>query len=418
MKVLWFSNTPANGINFLSGKTYKGGWLQELDIAVQNEVELNVAFYNPNGLEKFKVNKTEYYSIRPKDWRKRLIMKSLFNRTIDRNDEKYYMQIVNQVKPDLIHIHGTESGFIRILPLVDCPVLVSMQGITTVIYHKFNLGLKDSLLRNVFLSKGLELSSFMPKSFFHHKKLMRDKAKLEYKYMPYIKHIAGRTYWDKNVCRVLSPKAKYYHIDRVLKDVFYETVWERPVHNEKIFLHSTTSNSTFKGFETICEALFELNKIHDNITWNIAGIDNDSPIVKIVKDSLGKRFPVKGLNLMGKLTADKLVEQMKKAHLFVMASHIENSPNNLAEAMILGMPCIATLAGGTGTYLQNKNNGLLIQDGDPWVMAGSILELLNNYDEAINYGKRGRHAALKRHQKINIVKQLLSTYNEIVFNND
>lgn len=42
-----------------------------------------------------------------------------------------------------------------------------------------------------------------------------------------------------------------------------------------------------------------------------------------------------------------------------MPSHIENSPNNLCEAMILGMPCIATDAGGTSTLLSNMKDGLL-----------------------------------------------------------
>ena len=50
---------------------------------------------------------------------------------------------------------------------------------------------------------------------------------------------------------------------------------------------------------------------------------------------------------------------MLKSDIFVSASHIENSPNNVAEAMILGMPCIATFAGGTSSYIEDNKNGIL-----------------------------------------------------------
>jgi hypothetical protein len=33
--------------------------------------------------------------------------------------------------------------------------------------------------------------------------------------------------------------------------------------------------------------------------------------------------------------------------------------------MIIGMPCIATFAGGTASMLKSDEEGILIQDGDP-----------------------------------------------------
>jgi len=78
--------------------------------------------------------------------------------------------------------------------------------------------------------------------------------------------------------------------------------------------------------------------------------------------------------------------------------------------MILGMPCIATYAGGTSSLIKDKEEGLLIQDGDPWSMAGAIHELLSNEIEAIEFGKRARERALIRHDKERIVSELLAIY--------
>ena len=38
--------------------------------------------------------------------------------------------------------------------------------------------------------------------------------------------------------------------------------------------------------------------------------------------------------------------------------------------MIIGMPCISSFVGGTGSLLSGKKDDVFIQDVDPWAMAG------------------------------------------------
>ena len=40
--------------------------------------------------------------------------------------------------------------------------------------------------------------------------------------------------------------------------------------------------------------------------------------------------------------------------------------------------------------MKDNEDGILIQDGDPYVMAGAIIELMNNYEKAIFYGQNAR----------------------------
>lgn len=411
MKVLWFCNTPANGVEFLKGATVGGGWLQGLDIAIQNDVELHVAFFNPNGPSTFKHKRTTYYSIQTKNWRKKLIFKSLFNINIDKHEPTQYLKIIQNVQPDIIHIHGTEEGFLSILPIINIPILVSIQGILTVINHKYDIGIKKEILKSTSFESGGRISSVLPKSYWFLKKGLSKRSDRENYFMQYIKHVAGRTSWDKRVTSILSPKATYYQIDRVLKESFYVNTWTEPNHS-KLMVYTTSSTNTFKGLETICEAVSELQKIYPDMEWNVAGVSKDDSIVNAVKAQLGAKFPHQGLNLLGKLSEVEIVDEMKKAHVYVMASHIENSPNNLAEAMMLGMPCVATLAGGTLSYL-NDDCGIVIQDGDPWAMAGSVLELFRNRSLAAKLGQNARKVALQRHDKNKVIKQLMSTYSSL-----
>ena len=148
--------------------------------------------------------------------------------------------------------------------------------------------------------------------------------------------------------------------------------------------------------------------------WRIAGISENDLIVKLAKRKLGKCFPTKGLVLLGSLTESDLVKKMSEANVYVMVSHIENSPNNLCEAMILGMPCISTYVGGCGTLIDDKYNGIFVQSGDPWALAGSIIELAKNGDFALKLGLNAKADALIRHNREKIANELLKIYGEII----
>jgi glycosyltransferase involved in cell wall biosynthesis len=182
-------------------------------------------------------------------------------------------------------------------------------------------------------------------------------------------------------------------------------------------VHSTTGNNFYKGFETICEAAIILKNKNISFQWQIAGLTENDSIVQAVKSKLGKNnFPISEILFLGGLDEKHLVNKLLESNIFVMASHIENSPNNLCEAMILGIPCISTFAGGSSSLLKDKEEGLLIQDGDPWSLAGAIIEMSENYNIALEMGKNARKRALLRHDKTIIVNGLLDIYKSVLVN--
>lgn len=413
MKVLWFCNTPAAGAGLIDASQKKGGWLQGLDKAIQGEVELHVAFFNPSGPARFRVGRSTYYSIMPSDWKRRLLLKSIASVDSDRDDTELYLQIVDEVGPDVLHIHGTESGFIEILGRVTCPILVSMQGILTYIERKISVGLGAEVLRRTVTSPGFRPASLLPKTYSFEMAGMKRRAAREREGLRKVLNIAGRTDWDRNVARVLAPQARYFKIDRILKDEFYERSWHPPAGTD-LRVFTTSSPGPYKGIETIIEASHELRKIVPEAVWTIAGVPKESSVLTAAKKKLKDRFDLSGLRFLGRIDADEIVREMQDCHVYATASHAENSPNNLAEAMMLGLPCVATMAGGTATYLKDRQTGLLVQDGDPWGLAGAVLELWRDRDLALNLGSAARKAAQNRHDRKNIRDQVLSAYRQIL----
>jgi len=414
MKALWFCNTAAAGEQFLNANGIGGGWLESLDRQLQEHADLHIAFYYPYKLNRFNYGKTSYYPIYDGSFLWNTFKKIFIVSEKDGQDIHKYTDIIEQVKPDVIHIHGTENPFGCILGKVNVPVVVSIQGNITVCHHKYFSGIeKKYLSAKVFNGSWKDI--LLSKNFSYSYKTFAKKKQIELKNLKKTTCLIGRTSWDKRITGIMAPDAVYFHVDEILRDSFYENQWQAPSHPQgKLIVHTTCGNSYFKGFETLCLALNELNKLHYDVEWRVAGVSEKSLIYKIVKRKLKKDFPEKGLALLGLLSEKELINSMQQSNIYVAPSHIENSSNSLCEAMLMGMPCIATFAGGTGSLLKDGEEGLLIQDGDPWAMAGAVLELWNNKEQAIVMGDNARRRSLHRHDKSRIVDELLETYHSII----
>lgn len=412
MKVLWFSNTPANAfVKNMSKGT--GSWLVPLNKEVQHKVELSVAFPYPYKMKNFRNEETSYFPIYtgPLIWSK--LKDKFFNKVFEEELLPRYMEIINEVKPDIIHIHGSEMPFACLIPHVEIPVVLSVQGNITVYYNKFKSGLGDKFIHiSKFSLNPMDIA--FATNFYHNYKQRGKKSRIELKQLKNVRYVIGRTDWDRRITSVMSPKSKYFVGQEMMRPSFHINEWIPQKDNSAIRIFTTNGDSYFKGFETICQCLSILTSYGYHIEWAVAGVNESSLIYKIVKKYLKESFPKIGLRLLGSVTEEVLVKEMLNSHLYVMPSHIENSPNNLCEAMLLGMPCIATVAGGTASLLTDQKEGVLIQDGDAWVMAGAILEFVKNPDVAYQYGKNARMRALERHNNDMIVSDLIQTYKDII----
>ena len=404
MKVLWFSNTPAYGENYLQISGVRGGWLKSLDRAIKNKVELHIAFYFTKYVEPFEYEGVHYYPISNLNWKFNVLKKIVFGEFIDQDDLPLYLSIINQVQPDVIHIHGSENPFGCLFTKTDIPVVMSFQGCETVNFHKYFSGIEKEYLTGMQFDMP-SLKSFITQTTYKRqfKKYAKTKER-ELRNLTNCPAVIGRTDWDRRVSRVLSPASIYYCNNEVLRSVFYHSVWDK-TFSEIIIVHSTIGDSFTKGLETICETLFLLHSLGKKIEWRIAGIKVSDVIYKIVRKKMQSRFPTHSLVLLGEVNESDLFTKMNEADIYVMPSHIENSPNNLCEAMIIG------------SLLTDKVEGILIQDGDPWSMAGAILELHRNPVWAKQLGTNARTRALERHNKEKIVSDLIEIYSSVIDKN-
>ena len=116
----------------------------------------------------------------------------------------------------------------------------------------------------------------------------------------------------------------------------------------------------------------------------------------------------------GLLTEEEMANKMCQTNIFVQTSSIENSPNSLGEAMILGMTCVASNVGGTSTMLKDKEEGILYPFGDHGLLAYYIEQIFEDDELAKNIGKNAKKHANITHNREKNVSDMIKIYEDII----
>ena len=201
MRVLWFCNTPAASDEAV-GSNGTGSWLKSLDKELQKSVDLHIAFYSKTKTEPFKYGLTTYYPI-PVNKRSNIkkFIEQYTPHIIDEEDLPIYLHIINQVHPDIIHVHGTEMPFACITKHTSIPVVISIQGNLTVYHHKYFSGISKEYLRTRDFGS---FKSSLTRGFVNNYNWFASGSKIEQKNLAGAKNIIGRTDWDRRISSILA----------------------------------------------------------------------------------------------------------------------------------------------------------------------------------------------------------------------
>ncbi|HTR32126.1 MAG TPA: glycosyltransferase family 4 protein [Puia sp.] len=419
MRVLWFANTPGLSAGYLKISLAAGGWISSLQQVVEGvaECQLGFVFYSEQVSAPFEFGRTWYYPVRPLGSSKG---KRLVNRIAGRaeRDENLpaFLRAIGEFRPDIIHVHGTEFPFGLILREVkDIPIVVSVQGNLTVYHEKYfaGLGLPGWW-------RGWRTGYPFYKADY---KIWRRRMEIEQEILGRAKFIFGRTDWDRRITAALAPHAEYFHIDEVIRPGFYGLEWgsgerglgEAVAYRRAPVFFTTSSPSIYKGFETIIDTARILAGMGVAFEWLVAGLKAEQPLVRLtMKDRKVNDLATLNIRLLGTLDEKDVADRLMQCDAYIQVSHIENSPNSVCEAMLAGVPVIASFAGGTGSLLKDGVQGVLVQDGDPYVLAGAMQEVISQPATYAAMAAEGRKAARRRHDPPVIVAAMFDRYREII----
>jgi glycosyltransferase involved in cell wall biosynthesis len=103
------------------------------------------------------------------------------------------------------------------------------------------------------------------------------------------------------------------------------------------------------------------------------------------------RFDVPGVVVHGKIfNREHLAELYRAARVFCLPSRYEPYGLVLLEAMAHGIPCVGSACESIPEILDDGRAGLVVADSGPAPLADALLELLTDYDRALELGAAGR----------------------------
>jgi glycosyltransferase involved in cell wall biosynthesis len=117
---------------------------------------------------------------------------------------------------------------------------------------------------------------------------------------------------------------------------------------------------------------------------------------------------------LGAVPVERVAEEMARSDVLVLPSHMETSPNVVAEAMCAGLPVVATRVGGVPAMVEHGVTGQLVAPRDDVALAQALRQTFENPDRAGAMAERARKLAKERHGADVAVRATLSAYERVL----
>lgn len=418
MKVVWFSATPIS-LNAGENTGIEGkGWISALlQLALDLEgLELVVAYenYSPEKKAAAQAGRLKIVPINISRYSKRQIIKDMMTkREVDEFVIAESLKIVREEKPDLIHVFGAEWCFGLLASHTDVPVVVHIQGLWSQIRNCLLLPGQSSLfdrLKPELLTHPLGLFAR-----YHYYNISTERHLREENILRENKYFMCRTRWDESVVRFYNKDAKIFHVDEALRTDFMNCSdrWAPRAEDKKMIISTTGACYSIKGPDVVLKTARLLKDNTDyQIEWKwIGGSDEDirdfEKLTKIKAKDVGVR-------MMGTLSAQQMIDELLSSDMYVHTSYSDNSPNAVCEAQALGLPVIATDAGGVvSLFSEGYDRNMIVPVNDPFYLASRIIALREDKHHAQQLSDENWIIAHKRHDYHRIAKQLKESYLEI-----
>ena len=335
--------------------------------------------------------------------------------------ETLFQKVLSDVQPDVVHIWGTEYGhtlaMVNACEVLHCldRVVVSIQGLCSVIARHYTEGLPRCVQKRYTFRDLIRQDNILQQQ-----KKFALRGKLEVKALQKVLHVIGRTDWDEACVKQINPQVTYHFCNETLRETFYQGQWSYD-RCKKHRIFASSCSYPVKGFHYLLEAFAEVRKVYPNAILSVPG---ESPLThngikNKLRESAYTRYLAKlirkyrledKVEFLGSLSAEQMKQAYLDANVFVLPSTVENSPNSLGEAMLLGTPCVAADVGGVAGMLEHKKEGFVYQSTAPYMLAHYIMKVFAQKDQIEALTQQARTHGQETHNSQVNIETLLKIY--------
>lgn len=382
MKVLWVCDIvlPEFAPEFELKPTVIGGWMEGMLHQLEKKTEIALCFPIMDSWRKKdgELNGHKYFSF------------SDLSSKYSKDTEERFTDILYEYKPNIVHIWGTE--FPHTLAMINAcermglldKVIVNIQGLV----EPYSLYYLDHIPNN-YLDKENENGDSLRKAQEEFKVKGRYEREALYK----VKHVIGRTDWDYAWVKHINSTIIYYCVGEILRDEFYKikNTWSYEAC-EKHTIFVSQAAYAVKGLDYLLYALPDIVNDYPDVHVYVSGKNPMEPTQKTgaispygiyLYEIMKEMCLLDKVTFLGRCNAHKMIEMYLKANVFVSCSRIENSPNSVCEAAIIGTPIVSSYVGGIKNLAEKISNIYLYQPGAEYMLAFYIKEIFEKEEFTI-----------------------------------
>ena len=431
MKVMWVSTSPVGPAGRILNMTdcgSSGGWIQseyEAMRAVDCEDKIEFSFLcasrvvAPGEIRTARNHEGVAFCVN--------LPKPSFGVRVPTKVAETIQKIITEVKPDIIHIWGTESciSYAAVELSLGIKKVLFLQGLIG-IHSRYKGGyLGCDTIDKEYLGEISMVQRFLPtiKKYYFDKQVIFERNIIIKSENVIVDNDFAVAY-----CKSINDRLNFYwHILRP-RERFYSQQWSYG-SCLKNTIFTIFGRSPEKGFHQLLKAISIVKNHIPDVKLIVPGPFNceNGKLKSMSSLSFYERWLscyIQENNLsenivfVGKLGAEQMVEQIESCNLFVNPSCMENHALSLREAMAVGAPCISSVCGSVPEFISHGNNGLLYRYEEYEMLAYLIERVLQKPElcESLSEGAKKTMYQFKDVDKsslIDIYRKILAPESEV-----
>lgn len=237
---------------------------------------------------------------------------------------------LKKIRPDLVHAWGTERGAGLIASRLGYPYLITIQGLLTWYQQLVPLGRYE------------RFATFLERASLKRARL-----------------VTTESTFAVNFLRERYPQLKINQAEHAPNWRFHEVV--RQPQTKPIRFLTVGTPGFRKGTDLLLQALDKLAGEFDfelTMAGTVSGAYFEAQCA-LVSEALRRRMVFRK-----NLNPSEVAAEMARATMLVLPTRADTSPNAVKEAVVSGVPVVASAIGGVVDYVVPEKNGLLCRPDD------------------------------------------------------
>lgn len=330
--------------------------------------------------------------------------------------------IMDFVKPDIVHIWGIEKnwGLLTSSGILGKHVLLEIQGIKYTCSEVYYGGLSFKEILHTYRIQEL----LFPNRFIVSLKKQFSKwGYYEKEMISAHNHIGTQSDWVRSHVNIQNSNVTVYNSKIAMRKEFLNPIAWKKVNNknEVVIMTSSSFAIPYKGIHILLDVLKLLKNKYPNIKLKIAGdwsihrpFYRKSGYLKWFV-SKAKSLDVFGsIEFLGPLNDTELLNHLYSCDVYVSPSFVESYGLALAEAMSIGVPCVASYVGGMREFGVDNESVLYFSAGDQFMCAANIDKVLSDKMFAMKLSKSAIERLSHESDYDMVLERQLKIYEEVI----